>query len=80
MIQDIFPHRFYNEFRPDVKAVPESLILCFDSGKMLLGKEDRAVPRLSDLPEGMPVPVYAFSVDEKTWMEQSAEYSEYNTQ
>ncbi|MBR3401595.1 MAG: NAD(+) diphosphatase [Parasporobacterium sp.] len=66
MIQDIYPHRFYNEYRPNAAPSGESRILCYDSGKILVkkGPEGLIYPRLCELPEEGLNAVYAFCVDD----------------
>ena len=40
MIQDIAPHIFHNEYRPEAKAADSSPVLCFDGKKILAKKEE----------------------------------------
>ncbi len=56
MIQDIMPHKFHNEFRPQAVPAADSIVLCFDGKKMLLRKD----AGLSDemILRGIPFPVY----------------------
>lgn len=69
MIQDIAPHKFHNEYRPEACPSPESPVLCFDGRKALVRIEEsedgRSVkfPSFAEAgsPEGL---VYAFAVDE----------------
>lgn len=65
MIQDIAPHRFYNEFRKDASPEKESPVLCFCERKMLVKISDEEILfptfEMLDDPEGI---VYAFAVDE----------------
>ncbi len=65
MIQDIEPHVFHNEYRPEAKADETTLVLCFDGKKILAKKEENGLvyPTKSLLPEGASL-VYAFAVDE----------------
>ena len=66
MIQDIYPHRFYNEYRPEAVLEADSPVLCYFAGNVLVkkGTQDPVYPQMRDLPEGMPDTVYAFCVDE----------------
>ena len=71
MIQDIYPHKFFNEYRADAVCDQNSRILCFDAGKILLKTEKDGFPKdslsypvLKDLPVGEPEPVHAFRLDE----------------
>ena len=67
MIQDIYPHKLRNEFRPDAKAGPDDLVMPWN-GKAFLAaadfeKETLGYPKVSDLkadPDGL---VYLFSID-----------------
>ena len=54
MIQDIYPHRFYNEYRTDAVCRPGSRILCFDGGKILLKYADGSVPERTGGPLTYP--------------------------
>lgn len=65
MVQDIEPHVFHNEYRPNSQAGEDSLVLCFDGKKVLARKEEGglAFPTKSLLPEDASL-VYAFAVDE----------------
>ena len=65
MIQDIFPHRLYNEYRPEASADRKSTILCFDKDRMLVKMTDCLVyPVLSDFDKETVHPVYAFCIDD----------------
>lgn len=64
MIQDIAPHRLYNQY--DSSAVPDSedYVLCFDSGRVLLrAGEAPQLLRVKDFPQDSPL-VYGFTVDD----------------
>lgn len=40
MIQDIYPHKLYNQYHPDEKISKEDVILNFSDGKILVNKKD----------------------------------------
>lgn len=63
MIQDILPHRFYNQYDPKREAEDDSIILCFDSGKILVKGE--AFPRYREFKQiEKEMLTYLFSIDE----------------
>lgn len=52
MIQDIAPHRLYNQYDPTAVAAGEDYALLFDGGRLLLRTDDPpALPRVKDFPE-----------------------------
>ena len=66
MIQDILPHVFHNEYKPDSKLQADSPVLCYAEGKILIhrradDKTPLVFPR-GDQTDGTCV--YAFSVDD----------------
>ena len=67
MIQDIYPHKLRNEFRPDAKAGPDDLVMPWN-GKAFLAaadfeKESLTYPKVSELKAGSDGLVYLFSID-----------------
>lgn len=69
MIQDIFPHRLWNEYRPDQTPKKESPILCFRKDRVFLKEKPEKAgkiiwPAMDDFPPGSIEPVFAFRVDE----------------
>ena len=67
MIQDIYPHKLRNEFRPDAKAGPDDLVMPWN-GKAFLAaadfeKESLTYPKVSELKAGPDGLVYLFSID-----------------
>ena len=64
MIQDIAPHRLWNQYQPDRQAGPDSRIVCFREGEIWLLREQP--PRLSELP-GLPADrlTFLFSLDQR---------------
>ena len=66
MIQDIYPHKFHNEFRPEAKPQPDSPVLCFDGKKVLCKAENGKVifPNASQIDSEL---VYAFAVDDREY-------------
>ena len=64
MIQDIFPHIFYNQYDPTAQPEGEDWVLCFDAQQLLLGPEDR-FPRVKEL--GAEECTYLFSLDEERY-------------
>ncbi len=67
MIQDIFPHHLINHFESGMEPLPDSFIIGWQRGQMLM-KVDRenktfTFPRYQDL-KGTPEAVYLFTVDE----------------
>ena len=68
MIQDIFPHKMHNEFRPGAVPGPDDLAMPWN-GKAFLaaadfGAQSLAYPKFSDLKESPDDPVYLFTIDE----------------
>lgn len=65
MIQDIAPHKFHNEYRPDAVLTGSSPIICFDGRKMLAraGEEGLILPTASMLGSADDIH-YAFAIDE----------------
>ncbi|MCR5626786.1 MAG: NAD(+) diphosphatase [Lachnospiraceae bacterium] len=61
MIQDIYPHKFNNQYDPAKEAKPDSPIITF-KGRDLLLKGETHLPVCSDL-EVQDKPVYLFNVD-----------------
>jgi NAD+ diphosphatase len=63
MIQDIYPSRYYNEYRPEAASAASSPVLCFDADKVFL-KEDSdgslSIPQASDIEGSL---TYAFAID-----------------
>ena len=63
MIQDIAPHRLWNQYDPSRKANPDSRVLCFREDRIFLLERD--FPRLRDLPGTNPEElVFLFSMDQ----------------
>ena len=67
MLQDIYPHKLRNEFRPDAKAGPDDLVMPWN-GKAFLAaadfeKETLGYPKVSELKVGPDELVYLFSID-----------------
>ena len=68
MIQDIFPHKMHNEFRPDAVPGPDDLAMPWN-GKAFLAAADfdaqaLAYPKVSDLKGSLDGLVYLFTIDE----------------
>jgi NAD+ diphosphatase len=69
MIQDIYPHKIHNEFRPDAVAGPDDRVLVWN-GKAFLAtadfeQETLEYPRYRELKKVSPEElVYLFSIDE----------------
>lgn len=64
MIQDIAPHRFYNEFRKNAVPAKDSPVLCFREKSLLIREDEGRIcfPTFEQL--GLPADVYyAFAVD-----------------
>ncbi|MCR5100583.1 MAG: NAD(+) diphosphatase [Butyrivibrio sp.] len=62
MIQDIYPHKFYNQYDPSKKADDESIVLCFKDSEILISGE--LFPKLKDLKNvNREDLIYLFSVD-----------------
>ena len=72
MIQDIFPDRFYNEYRPDAAVKDDSPVLCFQGRKVLAriqqcnGTSSMEFPAWKQRKEGNQAisAVYAFAVND----------------
>lgn len=64
MIQDILPHVFHNEFRPELGSGQEGYVLYFQDDAMLCQVRDGTLfmPRLSEIPSPDPVR-FLFTVD-----------------
>lgn len=60
MIQDIFPHIFYNQYDPAARPDADDWVLCFDGQALLLGPQGQ-FPRASEL--GPQDHTYLFTVD-----------------
>lgn len=71
MIQDIFPHKLYNQYDKNAKPSPEDVVLNIYNGNILISKKDfdeyRLVfPHVSDF--GMDYEyIYLFSVDDNRY-------------
>lgn len=69
MIQDIAPHVYHNEFRPQPPE-DDSYLLVYQENQILLGQEASGTdlfPRFRDLKEELrlsPEPVYLFTIDQ----------------
>ena len=62
MIQDIGPHRLYNQYERRTQPQPEDVVFAMENGKVLM-KDSTSFPRVGEL--GMALPyVYLFAVDE----------------
>lgn len=64
MIQDIYPHKLYNQYDKDAVPSPEDWVLYFEGTKILLGR-DSDLPRVRDL--GNQDYTYLFSVDSERY-------------
>ncbi len=64
MIQDIGPHRLYNEFHPERKPQAGDLVICVQGNKLLIGGSEgkAAFPRFEEFSEGESCR-YLFSLD-----------------
>lgn len=69
MIQDLKPHRLYNEYHP-VKPDPESFVLCYRSKEVFVRHEgeETSFPRFSELEDLMEdmyeSSIYLFTIDQ----------------
>lgn len=64
MIQDIYPHKLNNHYRPEVKPDEDSVVFCFD-GDSVLVKEEESFPIVRDFNLlDKDELIYLFSVDE----------------
>ena len=62
MIQDIGPHRLYNQYDTMAQPQPEDVVFAMENGKVLM-KDGTRFPRVGEL--GMALPYgYLFAVDE----------------
>lgn len=72
MIQDIFPHRLWNEYEPEAKADGSSLVICFCEERILIGRN--GFPCLRELPKAdAEAMTYLFRIDQDKkyfWLEQ----------
>lgn len=64
MIQDIFPHRLYNQYDPAAVPKAEDWVLVFDGQQLLLG-QDNQFPRVQALGDGEYT--YLFTVDQERY-------------
>lgn len=64
MIQDIFPHKLFNQYHPSTRADEESIVICFRGNDVLI--KDELLPKVKDL-SGVDVDslIYLFSIDEE---------------
>ncbi len=62
MIQDIYPHKLYNQYDPDKRPGPESIVLSCRNGGVLMNGV--LFPMVKDLPHVRPEQLtYLFSID-----------------
>ncbi|MBO4460369.1 MAG: NAD(+) diphosphatase [Clostridiales bacterium] len=63
MIQDIFPKKYHNEYRPSARPLADSPVFCFDGSDVFLKDKDGdlSLPLYSEI--GGDV-VYAFAIDD----------------
>ncbi len=68
MIQDILPHRFHNEFRPEAKAADSDVVMPWRDGSFLAAcdpdKGSLAYPQAADLKDGLRESLrFLFTID-----------------
>lgn len=75
MIQDIYPKRFHNEYRPSARPLADSPVFCFDHSTVLLKEEgDRLIfPTAEDLGDDVR---YLFAIDDKEYFLNQSPYDE----
>ena len=68
MIQDIAPHKFHNEYRPDAVLEGDSPVICFNGRKMLARAEEDGLilPSASMLDSDSDIH-YGFAIDDKEY-------------
>lgn len=71
MIQDIYPHKLYNEYHPTAKVQEDSLILNIQNGKVLVDTEKFNnhmihFPVKKELPEELEY-TYLFKIDDREY-------------
>lgn len=70
MIQDIFPHQLFNQYKPDAKAEAEDTVFCFDGSKLLMKDANtdpdwkKQFPKVKDF-SGDKTYTYLFTVDDE---------------
>ena len=69
MIQDIFPHKLYNQYRPDIQPGKDDYVICIKDQNMLVNKKqmDHLVlefPRVGDFTQKLNLR-YLLSVDDE---------------
>ena len=66
MIQDIWPHKLYNQYRADKACQPSDMVICIKDRAVLTGGTENHLlfPKSQDLPEHFKRQ-YIFSVDEQ---------------
>jgi len=64
MIQDIYPHRLFNQYNPSFRANDESIVICFKDGEVLINGD--LLPKVKDL-AGLDKEklIYLFSIDKE---------------
>lgn len=73
MIQDIYPHRLYNQYRTDIAPQPSSPLLVFIGGRTMVKKGTAAFPTAQEI--DLPL-TYLFSVDDKAYFMPREELSD----
>ena len=48
MIQDIFPHKLENQYRPEAQPEQDSYVLCYRGAEILL-KDGKMLPTVSEV-------------------------------
>lgn len=70
MLQDIYPHKLYNQYRPEVKPSANDYVLMFEGRKVLSkfseDKKDFKFPTVSELSDPSKL-IYLFSVDDEKY-------------
>lgn len=67
MIQDIFPHRFYNQYDNEILPNDNSPVLIFDGGKILSDTNGWfRIPSVAELPEGTKLR-FLFKLDQNPY-------------
>ena len=64
MLQDIYPSVLHNEFKPEARACPESLVFCFRGSNLLVadGSDSIVVPRAKLFSQGTEF-IFLFTLD-----------------
>ncbi|MBP5655853.1 MAG: NAD(+) diphosphatase [Clostridiales bacterium] len=64
MIQDIYPSKYHNEYRPEAAPAASSPVLCFEADKVFLKESEEGVLKIPVFSDIGGDPRYAFAIDD----------------